>query len=218
MERPWLRNLPAYFAAGGVAVYLIFAVLAYSRYPGDFSPINNNWLSDLGNRNLNPNGADFYVWGCVLAGIFLVGFFVSLFTWRATGSRIHNWLLLAVQVTGLIAAVSLVMSAVYTEDQFAAHQLWSRLIYGGFAVVLFVAPFAVHRTGRSSAVLIAVAVTGYASILASLIFDSAHWIEWLSLASILVFVSWLGLMSAGGSHPQLAQKPPWRPGALKPVG
>lgn len=51
------------------------------------------------------------------------------------------------------------MSAMYTEDQLAAHQFLSRLIYGGFAVVLFVAPFAVHRTGRGSAILIAVAVT-----------------------------------------------------------
>ena len=216
MNRPWLRNLPAYFAAGGVAVYLIFAVLAYSRYSGDFSPANNNWLSDLGNRNLNPDGANFYVWGCILAGIFLGGFFVSIFTWRATGSKIQNWLLLAVQVTGLIAAVSLVMSAVYTEDQFAAHQFWSRLINGGFAGALFMAPFAFHRAGRNSAVLIAVSATGYASIVARLIFESAHWIEWPSLALILVFVSWIGLMSASERHLQPAQKPHSRPGALKP--
>lgn len=115
------------------------------------------------------------------------------------------------------AGCGLVMSAIYTEDQFAAHQFWSRLIYGGFAVVLFVAPFAVHRTGRSSAILIAVAVTGYAAILASLIFDSAHWIEWLSLALILIFVSWIGWISAGDGHRQLAPKPAPRTGALRPV-
>lgn len=216
MNRPWLRNLPAYFAAGGVGVYLIFAALAYSRYPGDFSPLNNNWLSDLGNRNLNPDGADFYVWGCILAGVFLGGFFLSLFMWRATGSKIQNWLLLALQVTGLIAAVSLVMSAVYTEDQFAAHQFWSRLISGGFALAFFLAPFALHRAGRNSAVLIAVAATGYASILARLIFESAHWIEWPSLALILVFVSWIGLMSSSAGDLQLAHKPRSWTGALKP--
>src|SRR6202795_5011061 len=96
MNRTWLRTLPAYLAAAGVAVYLLFAVLAYSRYPATFSPMNNNWLSDLGNRNLNPDGADFYVWGCTLAGIFLAGFFASLFVWRSTGSKIQNWLLFAV--------------------------------------------------------------------------------------------------------------------------
>jgi hypothetical protein len=216
MNRTWHRNLPAYFAAGGVAVYLLFTVLAYSRYPGAFSPVNNNWLSDLGNRNLNPDGADFYVWGCILAGIFLGGFFVSLFTWRGTGSKIQNWLLLAVQVTGLIAAVSLVMSAVYTEDQFAAHQFWSRLISGGFAVAMFIAPFAFHRAGRNSAVLIAVAATGYASIVASFIFDGAHWIEWPSIALILVFVSCVGWMSAAWNRVQSLERPGPMAGALKP--
>lgn len=216
MNRTWLRNLPACFAVAGVAVYLAFAVLAYSRYPGDFSPINNNWLSDLGNRNLNPAGADYYVWGCVLAGIFLVGFFVSLFTWRATGSKIQNWLLLAVQVTGLIAAASLVMSAVYTEDQFAAHQFWSRLISGGFAVALFISPFAFHRPGRNSSVLIAIAIAGYASIVARFVFDSAHWIEWPSIGLILVFVSWIGLMGVNWSRSRPIARRQSLTGALKP--
>jgi hypothetical protein len=213
MNRAWLRSLPSYLAAGGVAVYLSFAVLAYSRYPADFSPVNNNWLSDLGNRNLNHDGADFYVWGCIVAGILLGGFFVSLIIWRATGSKIQNWLLLAVQITGGIAAVSLVMSAVYTEDQFAAHQFWSRLISGGFAVALFMSPFAFHRAGRSSAILIAVAASGYASIVASFVFDGAHWLEWPSIALILFFVCWIGWMSASWRRAQPLQ----RPGAMSHV-
>ncbi len=56
-----LEVLPAYLGPLAAVVYLLFAVLAYSRYPANFSPQNNNWLSDLGNRNLNPQGADFYV-------------------------------------------------------------------------------------------------------------------------------------------------------------
>lgn len=196
MKRARLRALPAYLAGGGVASYLICAVLAYSRYPGDLSPVNNNWLSDLGNRNLNPQGADFYVWGCITAGIILGGFFLALTPWRTTGSRIQNWLLLAVQLAGEIAAVSLVMSAVYTEDQFEAHQFWSRVISGGFALALFMAPFALRGAGRTSAVLIAVAATGYASIVARFIFGDAHWLEWPSIALILVFVCWVGWMSA----------------------
>ncbi|HEY4914411.1 MAG TPA: hypothetical protein VIJ91_10910, partial [Candidatus Dormibacteraeota bacterium] len=85
MNRTWKRVLPAYLAAAGVVVYVVFAVLAFSRYPADFSPMNNNWLSDLGNRNLNPRGADFYVWGCITAGVILGAFFLSLTPWRTTG-------------------------------------------------------------------------------------------------------------------------------------
>src|SRR5690348_12783737 len=141
MKRTWMRALPAYLAAAGVITYLLFALLAYSRYPADFSPVNNNWLSDLGNRNLNPGGADFYVWGCIAAGVALGAFFLSLARWRSSGSKIQNSLLLAVQAAGVVAAISLVMSAIYTEDQFEAHQFWSRLVNGGFALTMFVAPF-----------------------------------------------------------------------------
>lgn len=210
--------LPAYLAAAGVVVYVVFAVLAFSRYPADFSPMNNNWLSDLGNRNLNPSGAYFYAWGCITAGVILGAFFQSLTPWRTTGSSIQKWLLLAVQVTGAVAAVSLVMSAVYTEDQFAAHQFWSRLISGGFALAMFMTPFALHRAGRSSAVLIAVAATGYASIVAWFIFDGAHWLEWPSIALILVFICWVGWMSASRSRVQSLERPRQILGVFKPEG
>jgi hypothetical protein len=217
MKTSWLRTLSAFLAVAGVAVYLTFTVLAYSRYPGAFSPANNNWLSDLGNRNLNPTGADFYVWGCGAAGVIVGGFFLSLIPWRATGSSIQNWLLLAVQVTGVIAAFSLVMSAVYTEDQFEAHQFWSRFVSGGFALAMFMAPFALRRAGRNSAILIAVAAAGYVSIVARFIFDSAHWIEWPSIALILIFVSWIGWMSATQPRVQSLKTPNPMAGALKPV-
>jgi peptidoglycan/LPS O-acetylase OafA/YrhL len=216
MKTTWLRTLPAYLATAAVAIYLVFALLAYSRYPADFSPVNNNWLSDLGNRNLNPDGADFYVWGCIAAGVILGAFFLSLTPWRTTGSRIQNWLLLAVQVTGAVAAVSLVMSAVYTEDQFEAHQFWSRFVSGGFAMAMFMAPFALRRAGHSSAILITVAAAGYVSIVARFIFDSAHWIEWPSIALILVFVSWVGWMSATRNRVHSLETPRPTAGALKP--
>lgn len=216
MSTTRLRTTPAFLAAAGVAVYMVFAVLAYSRYPGTFSPMNNNWLSDLGNRNLNPDGADFYVWGCTFAGILLAGFFISLFGWRSTGSVIQNWLLLAVQVSGAVAAVSLVMSAIYTEDQFAAHQFWSRIISGACALALFMAPFAFHRAGRNSAVLIAVAAAGYISIVARFVFEGARWLEWPSIALIFAFVCWVGWMSVSSNRPRPIARRPHAAGALRP--
>lgn len=191
--------LPAYLGATAAVVYLFFAYLAYTRFPASFSPQNNNWLSDLGNRDLNPDGANFYVWGCVSAGIIMAAFFLSLTSWRRTGSTIQNRLLILVQMAGGVAAVSLVMSAIYTEDQFTQHQFWSRLIYAGFAVMLFAAPFAFRRHGRRSIALIAVAATGYCSILASLIFAEAHWLEWPSVGLVLLFVCHVGWTSPSRS-------------------
>jgi hypothetical membrane protein len=193
------RVLPVYLGGAATAAYLLFAFLAYTHYPGTFAPQNNNWLSDLGNRDLNPKGADFYVFGCISTGVILVAMFVSLTTWRSTGSRIQNWLLALVQVAGGIAALSLVMSAIYTEDQFTQHQFWSRFIYAGFAMAMFMAPFAFRRRRYRSLALIAVAVIGYCSIVASFIFDGVHWLEWPSVGLILVFVCLLGWMSASRS-------------------
>jgi peptidoglycan/LPS O-acetylase OafA/YrhL len=210
------RAVPACFGAAAAVVYLLFALLAYIRYPAVFSIQNDNWLSDLGNRGLNPGGADFYVWGCIATGTLLLAFFLSLTVWRKSGSRIQNWLLAFVQIAGGMAALSLVMSAIYTEDQFTKHQFWSRLIYAGFAMALFAAPFAFRRRGYRSIALIATAVIGYCSILASLIFSGAHWLEWPSVGLILVFVCLLGWMSLSRSTAGLREGEPRRPRVLRP--
>jgi peptidoglycan/LPS O-acetylase OafA/YrhL len=146
----------------------------------------------------------------------LLAFFLSLTIWRRLGSRIQNWLLAFVQIAGGIAALSLVMSAIYTEDQFTLHQFWSRLIYAGFAVALFVAPFAFRRRGYRSIALVAIAVIGYCSILASLIFSGAHWLEWPSVGLILVFVCLLGWMSVSRSSAGLPEGETRRPQVLRP--
>jgi lipopolysaccharide export LptBFGC system permease protein LptF len=98
---------------------------------------------------------------------------------------------------------------------FTKHQFWSRLIYAGFAMALFVAPFAFRRRGYSSIALIAVAVIGYCSILASLIFGAAHWLEWPSVGLILAFVCLLGAMSVSRSSAGLPESEPRRPRAAR---
>lgn len=188
--------LPAYLGFGAAVVYLLFAALAYARYPAAFSPLNNNWLSDLGNRDLNPLGSDFYVWGCILTGVIGVAFFLSLMPWRRTANSAQKRLLACVLVAGVFACLSLVMSAIYTEDQFDQHQFWSRMINVGFATALFMTPFTFRRPRRRSRALIAVAAAGYCSILASWIFGAVHWLEWPSVGLILVFLCLLGWMSA----------------------
>lgn len=70
--------------------------------------------------------------------------------------------------------LSLVISAIYTEDQFAEHQFWSRMINVGFATALFMTPFTFRRPSHRSGALTTVAPTGYCSILGSWIFGAAH--------------------------------------------
>jgi hypothetical protein len=72
-------------------------------------------------------------------------------------------------------------------------------------MTMFMAPFAFRRPRHRSQAMIAVAVIGYCSILASLIFDGVHWLEWPSVGLILVFVCLLGWMSASRSLAVVAQ-------------
>jgi hypothetical membrane protein len=196
-SRTLAPSLTRYLGFAGAGLYVLFALLALSRYPGPYAPWNNNWLSDLGNRTLNPDGANFYVLGCMAAGLLLLGFFAALGIWRASGNRATSRLLTMVQVAGGLAALALIMSAVYTEDHFGEHQFWSRLIYFGFALVFFMSPFALRRPGRRSWDLIAVAAVGYGAIVASLVFAGAHWLEWPAVAAILVYVCLVGAKSPG---------------------
>jgi hypothetical membrane protein len=174
------------------AVYLSLAIAAYSRYPADFSPWNNNWLSDLGNRDLNPSGAVFYRLGCSLGGTLMIALFVSLAPWRRSGTRRQRRLVWWAQFFGAAAGVALVMTAVYPEDMFDTHQTWSRILFSAFAGLLFVSVFAFRRAGERNAPITSTAAVGYLIIAAWLVFPAAHWIEWIAVADLLFFVGLLG--------------------------
>jgi hypothetical membrane protein len=64
----------------GLVLYLVLSTIAFSFYPSSFSPMGN-WLSDLGNNLLNPEGAIFYRLAGILSGVALFGFFLTLSNW-----------------------------------------------------------------------------------------------------------------------------------------
>lgn len=186
------RFLFAWFStiAGPAAVgwYLLFTGLAWANYPGSYGPWNNNWLSDLGNRQLNPDGAGFYALGCVGTGILVGVFFVELDVWHRSSGKVQGWLLRFVQLAGLIGSFSIVMSALFPIDQFAPHQFWSRMISGSLAVALFVSPFALRRPAHRVWPVAVVAGTGYVSVVAQFVFSASHWLEWPSIGLLLLYV------------------------------
>lgn len=92
-------------------VYLIFTFLAYLKYPGGFSPVSN-WLSDLGNPQVNQSGAVFYNLGCILAAVGLVIFFLSLEAWATSGGR-TRWFVTIALISGAVSSISLIISALF---------------------------------------------------------------------------------------------------------
>jgi len=79
-----VRHLCSLLGLLAVAIYIAMTITAWTFYPAAFGP-NGNWLSDLGNNDLNPGGALLYRLGGILGGIGLAGFFLSL-DGRAWGS------------------------------------------------------------------------------------------------------------------------------------
>ena len=93
-----------------IVCYLAFALLAFSLYPLPYSPMSN-WLSDLGNANLNPSGALFYNIGIVATGVVLLPFFLGLSQWKMGNDRIQNLMLFLTQGLGILGALAMIMSA-----------------------------------------------------------------------------------------------------------
>lgn len=114
----------------GVAVivfYCVFTFTSWALYPTSYNPVAN-WLSGLGNSILNPKGAIIYDAGCVVTGIALFPFFIGLYKWHMN----ENWRkisLIITQVVGVLAAFSLIMIGVFSEDFPEAHSTWSSIFF-----------------------------------------------------------------------------------------
>jgi hypothetical membrane protein len=120
---------PASSIAGIVVIvlYCVFTFTSFALFPGAYNP-TTNWLSDLGNSSLNPEGAIYYDLGCILTGIALFPFFIGLYKWY-TEENWRNASIVSTQVVGSLAAFSLVMIGVFSEDYAWAHNLWSQVFF-----------------------------------------------------------------------------------------
>jgi hypothetical membrane protein len=110
-----------------VVAYCVFTFTSWALYPTSYSPVTN-WLSDLGNSTYNPTGAILYNVGCVLTGIALFPFFFGLNKWY-TDETWRKIMLVVTQVIGALAAFSLIMVGVFSEDLLAQHHFWSAAFF-----------------------------------------------------------------------------------------
>lgn len=121
----------------GIMVIIFFCAFTFTSwvlYPTSYSPVEN-WLSDLGNSSFNPNGAIFFNVGCVLTGIALFPFFAGLYKWY-TEEKWRKISLIITQTLGSLAAFSLVMIGVFSEDYGEMHHLWSAVFFVLILIVL----------------------------------------------------------------------------------
>ncbi len=180
-------RLPLMLGLSMTAAYVLFAVLAASRFPRPYGPWYNNTLSQLGNSTLNPHGAIFYLTGCALTGVLAIFFFLNLSRWRQSGTQNQRRLLVIVQTLGAVSGLGLIMNAVFPENDYAPHHFWAGLIFNAFAAAMLLAPVALWRRDRSNLPIAGFCLLTFAAVILMFSFSASHWLEWLPVMMLLVF-------------------------------
>ncbi len=173
-----------------IILYCTFTFTAWALYPDNFAPWFH-YLSRLGNFNYAPLGAYFYNWGCILTGIALVPFFISLKSWY-TEKRVIKGLLIGGQMVGVCAAIALILIGVFSEDQGSPHMTASSIFFILNFIVLILTNIALMFHNRFIKVI---GLYGIIVTILSLpleVFLGGPIIEWYTVFGSLIYV---GLLS-----------------------
>jgi hypothetical protein len=175
-----------------IVVSVTLAIVAYAYYPRAFSPAAN-WISDLGNTLLSPRGSVFFRLDMVAVGATLAAFFVGLWAWTHGQHIAMKLLIVAAQLSGLVAAVALVMTGIFSENDYAAHALWATVMFIALAAAVWFIGWAPvwhpRLPQKISYLAFAVCTVDVISVV-----ERRHWLEWLAVALLLCFV---GAVSVG---------------------
>ena len=171
-----------------VVVYLIFALVAFLKYPGAYGPLTN-WLSDLGNPLNNPSGAIFYRLGCMLSGAALVLFSLKLGIWN-TGSKKTRVLLTVAQCTGVFSAVCLIITGIFPlGTSTEIHSLWSIMLYISLGFFLtFSATALMKNPAFKKGFGYYAFLTAAVNFVFGAILHEMFWAEWISVGMFIVYV------------------------------
>jgi hypothetical membrane protein len=167
-----------------IVIFCAFLTLSIGRFPQGFSPFDN-WISDLGNTSLNPEGAAIFNAGCMIAGVPVAAFFLGLYRWY-TDELWRNLFIGGAQVAGVASGVALIMVGYYPELYSGEHYAWSAAFFVSLFIALLLASATLfshrrHSTAVAAIGLIASAVVAVfiAAQLAGVEFPA---FEWLSVA------------------------------------
>jgi hypothetical protein len=175
-------------AITAAVVYLIFASVAFLKYPGEYGPLTN-WLSDLGNPLENPSGTIFYRLGCTLSGLALVLFYLRLGIWN-TGSKKTRVLLTIAQCMGVFSAVSLIITAIFPlGTSTEIHSLWSVVLYISLGFFLtFSATALMKNPAFKKGFGYYAFVTAAVNFIFGAILHEIFWAEWISVGMFIVYI------------------------------
>ena len=171
-----------------VVVYLIFALVAFLKYPGAYGPLTN-WLSDLGNPLDNPSGAIFYRLGCVLSGAALILFYLRLGIWNP-GSKKTRVILNVAQCMGVFSAVCLIITGILPlGTSTEIHSLWSIMLYISLGFFLtFSATALMKNPAFKKGFGYYAFLTAAVNFVFGAILHEMFWAEWISVGMFIAYV------------------------------
>lgn len=179
------------FGIFAITTYCIFTAVSWAYYPESFAPWTN-YLSRLGNFDYSPFGANFYNWGCILTGIVLIPFFISLIVWK-DGNIVQTILLVLGQLIGLASAIALVMIGIYSEDMGSPHMTASSVFFiiNFITLIVLSIALALHKEFPKLIGLFGIGVS-----ISSLVFEFAYGgplVEWYTVFASLTYIGLLAI-------------------------
>jgi hypothetical membrane protein len=186
----------------GIVIFCAFTAFSWAQYPDGFSPLDN-WISDLGNTNLNPEGAMIFNTGCMIAAVPLVAFYLGLYRWYGLETW-RNLMVVGAQVAGIGSAIALIMVGYYPEIFAAQHYLWATIFFVGtfLALLLANAALLMHlryskwtaMVGLAAVAVQAVFIAGQAASVGIPVFEwiaVALGLAWMAAMAINTYVSFV---------------------------
>lgn len=116
-----------------LVVFTLFTLTAAALYPLHYNPLYD-WLSNLGVEKLNHSGAMYFNLGCIITGLILIPFFITLRRW----GHVQNWskIILVLGIfLGIIASISLIGVGVFPVTNFQMHSITA---FGVFNTLFFI--------------------------------------------------------------------------------
>ncbi|UTB32150.1 MAG: DUF998 domain-containing protein [Methanobacterium sp. ERen5] len=152
----------------GIIALIVFSVLTFislSFYPESYS-IAFNWLSNLGNVDLNPQGAIYFNMACIVTGIILIQFISQFYRWD-TGNLVERILLAMAIILGIFASVSLIFAGVFPETNIQLHVLASRGVFEALFLSIILMTGAIFNHPKF---MVSVALIGVMAVIIDLFF------------------------------------------------
>ena len=190
-----IRKYPLTTISGALVIlfYCVFTLISWAFYPEPYGP-STHYLSRLGNFNYSPFGAYFYNWGCILTGIALIPFFMSLKDWW-TENIIQRLIMFIGQVLGIASGFGLMAIGVFSEDQGEPHMLASSTFFMilFFVLILIIIALFLNPTLNKLVGLYGLVIVF--STLAFVLTFGGPLTEWYTVFGSLLFVGLLSINS-----------------------